>query len=65
MPAQEQRRFDALYNRNAARIASGLSRYNADGPAMLRTAQALIARSPDEPVKDCEVQISDRTSGHE
>ncbi|WP_439533529.1 TRAP transporter substrate-binding protein DctP [Polymorphobacter sp.] len=50
---EDQQRFDALYNRNAARIADGLTRYDTDGRAMLQTAQRLISQSPEQHGPDC------------
>lgn len=43
MPAADQRRFDALYNRNAARIARALTRFGSDGTPIFAEAQRLIA----------------------
>lgn len=56
----EQRRFDNLYNQSAARIASGLDRFGADGPAMLATAQRLIARTDTGLPVDCASVMSNR-----
>lgn len=48
MPAADQRRFDALYNQNAARIARGLTRFGADGTPIFAEAQRLIAATARE-----------------
>jgi TRAP-type transport system periplasmic protein len=42
-PPADQQRFDALYNRNAARIAAGLSRFGRDGTPIFLRAQQLVA----------------------
>ncbi|GGB27403.1 C4-dicarboxylate ABC transporter permease [Sphingomonas metalli] len=39
----DQARFDAMYNRNAARIARALTRFGADGTPIFTEAQRLIA----------------------
>ncbi len=39
----DQRRFDALYNQNAARIAKALARFGRDGTPIFTEAQRLIA----------------------
>jgi len=43
--AEEQRRFNALYERDEARSAQRLSRYGIDGTAVFRYAQQLIGNS--------------------
>ena len=41
----EQRRFDAMYNEEAAASAEHLRGYGVDGPAIFRRAQALVAQA--------------------
>lgn len=43
IPAADQRRFDLLYNQNAARIAKALARFGTDGTPIFTEAQRLIA----------------------
>lgn len=43
MPAADQRRFDQLYNQNAADIARALTRFGTDGTPIFEEAQRLIA----------------------
>jgi len=43
--ADEQREFNALYERDEARSAERLARYGIDGSAVLRYAQQLIGNA--------------------
>lgn len=50
-PADEQAKFDAIYNDTAAEHAAELKRYGIDGPAIYRSARAALANG--SPVRSC------------
>lgn len=54
--AAEQRAFNALYDRDEARVAAGLSRYGVDGSAVYRYARALAAGIESSGRCDCDTQ---------